>query len=141
MPAIGFLEYVRSVRAVIEDLTDAGDAVLVSLRFDQRSSFRGFVEGSLQFRDGSQLIFREYLDTSRGEPRLMYAYHYQDASQQLVFRYDNAVHRPTLSDAMHKHTPSGIEAASPPALMVVLDEILHILGSQNSAEREGGLGS
>ena len=59
----------------------------------------------------------------------MYAYHYQDAAQQLVFRYDNAAHRPALPQPAHVHTPSGIEPASPPALAAVLDEILRILGS------------
>jgi hypothetical protein len=129
MPTIGFLEYARAVRDAIDRLTDSGDAVLVSLQLDQRSSVRGFIDGALQFFDGSQLIFREFLDTTRDEPRLMYAYHYQDATQQLVFRYDNAAHRPTLPQLTHVHTPSGIEPASPPALTEVLDEILRILGS------------
>ena len=129
MSAIGFLEYARTIRDAIDRLTDSGDAVLVSLQLDQRSSVRGFIDGSLQFHDDSQLIFREFLDTTRDESRLMYAYHYQDAAQQLVFRYDNAAHRPALLQLPHRHSPSGIEAASPPTLAEVLDQILQILGS------------
>lgn len=129
MSAIGFLEYVRIVRDAIDRLTDSGDAGLVGLQLDQRSSVRGFIDGSLQFHDDSQLIFREFLDTTRDEPRLMYAYHYQDAAQQLVFRYDNAAHRPALPQLAHRHTPSGIEPALPPTLAEVLDQILQILGS------------
>jgi len=129
MPTTGFLECARAIRDAIDRLTDSGDAVLVSLQLDQRSSVRGFIDGTMQFHDGSQLIFREFLDATRNEPRLMYAYHYQDAAQQLVFRYDNAAHRPALPQPAHRHTLSGIEPASPPALAEVLDEILRILGS------------
>jgi hypothetical protein len=129
MPTTGFLEYARAIRTAVDNLTDSGDAVLVSLQLDQRSSVRGFIDGALQFYDGSQLIFREFLDTTRDEPRLMYAYHYQDAAQELIFRYDNAAHRPALSQPTHKHAPDGIETASLPTLAEVLDEILQILGS------------
>lgn len=129
MPATGFLEYARAIRAAVDNLSDSGDAVLVSLQVDQRSSVRGFIEGALQFRDGSRLTFREFIDTTQDEPRLMYAYHYQDAAQELAFRYDNAAHRPALLQPTHKHTPAGIEAAPLPTFAAVLDEILEILGS------------
>jgi hypothetical protein len=54
----------------------------------------------------------------------MYAYHYRDADGNLVFRYDNAVHRPALSQPEHKHTPVGIDASPAPSLPEVLDQIL-----------------
>ena len=64
MPTTGFLEYARAIRTAVDNLTDSGDAVLVSLQLDQRSSsVRGFIDGTLQFYEGSQLIFREFLDT------------------------------------------------------------------------------
>jgi len=103
--------------------------VLVSLQLNQRSSVRGFIDGALHFHEGSQLIFREFLDTTRDNPRLIYTYHYQNATQELIFRYDNAAHRPALTQPTHKHSPDGIETASPPTLAGVLDEILQILGS------------
>ena len=130
MPTIGFLEYARAARDAIDRLTDSGDAVLVSLQFDQRSSVRGFIDGALQFFDGSQLIFREFLDTTVNEPPLMYAYHYQDAAQQLVFRYDNAAqtecspNRRTSTYAIRQ-----LNLRPPPASAEVLDQILQILGS------------
>ena len=49
--------------------------MLVSLQLDQRSSVRGFIDGALHFLEGSQLIFREFLDTTRDNPRLIYTYH------------------------------------------------------------------
>jgi hypothetical protein len=55
-----------------------GEAVLVTLQVDQRSAVRGFIAGSLQFEDGSELHFREFVDVTQAEPKIMYAYHYQD---------------------------------------------------------------
>ena len=69
-PLSAFLSTPEPPRDAIDRLTDSGDAVLVSLQFDQRSSVRGFIDGALQFFDGSQLIFREFLDTTRDEPPL-----------------------------------------------------------------------
>jgi hypothetical protein len=117
MPAISFLEYARGLRDALDKVTESGHAVLVSLQIDQRSAMCGFIDGALQFYDGSQLVFREFLDINRAEPRLMYAYHYQDMLQRLVFRYDNAKHRPALPQSSHKHTPSGIEFVAAPHLM------------------------
>jgi hypothetical protein len=56
--------------------------------------------------------------------KVMYTYHYQDAGDRLVFRYDNAQHRPTLGSDEHKHTPDGVVAAPAPTLEDVLAEIV-----------------
>ena len=102
MPATNFHEYARGIENVLDATVTAGEAVLVSIQIDQRSSLRGFIAGVLQFGDASELHFREFVDTSLPEPRLVYAYHYQDAEKELVFRYDNAAHRPMLPQAEHK---------------------------------------
>jgi hypothetical protein len=124
MPAINFLEYVREIEDILDATVAAGEAVVISIQIDQRSSLRGFIAGLLQFHDASELHFREFVDTSRLEPRLTYAYHYQDANKDLVFRYDNAVHRPLLPQAEHKHTPAGVKVSPAPTLAQVIDEIL-----------------
>jgi hypothetical protein len=90
---------------------------------------RGFLAGILFFADSAELHFREYLDLTAPEPRQMYAYHFQAADGQLIFRYDNAVHRPPLSAREHKHTPEGMMVILPPTLEQVIDEILNSLGS------------
>jgi hypothetical protein len=140
MPATNFPEYARKIQDVLDTCVAAGEAVLVSIQVDQRSSLRGFIAGLLQFSDASELHFREFVDTSLPEPKLMYAYHYQDANKALVFRYDNAAHTPPLPQAEHKHdnaahtpplpqaehkhAPSGTEIFPPPTLAQVVDEIL-----------------
>jgi hypothetical protein len=49
---------------------------------------------------------------------------YQDPEQGLIFRYDNAAHRPLLPQAEHKHGPAGLEPSPAPTLAEVLDEVL-----------------
>jgi len=94
MPATNFPEYARGIADALNKIVAAGEAVLVNLQVDQRSTVRGFIAGSLQLRDGSTLYFREFVDISQAEPKIMYAYHYQDTDHNLIFRYDNAAHRP-----------------------------------------------
>jgi hypothetical protein len=124
MRASSFNEYAERILNTIGDLLATGQAVLVEHRVDQRSMLRGFIGGTLQFEDGSELHFREYVDTSLPEPRVMYAYHYQDASNNLVFRYDNAAHKPALPQADHKHTPTAVYSTKVPTFEKVIDEIL-----------------
>lgn len=124
MPATNFLEYARETQDLLDVVVTVGEAVLVNIHLDQRSALRGFIAAMLQFNDASELHLREFVDTSLSEPRLMYAYHYQDANKLLIFRYDNATHRPSLLQADHKHTTTGIELCSPPTLTQILDEIL-----------------
>ena len=124
MPAITFPEYARSITQVLDTVVATGEAVLVTLQVDQRSAVRGFIAGSVRFEPGCELHFREFVDVTQAEPRIMYADHYQDADNNLIFRYDNAAHRPALPQPEHKHTRSGVEAAPAPTLAEVLDQIL-----------------
>ena len=124
MPAVTFLEYARSVEEGANSAVATGHAQIVSLQVDQRSVIRGLISGSLRFDDGSTLHFCEFVDTGQAEPKMMYVYHYQDADNRLIFRYDNAAHRPALSRPAHRHSRTGIEIAAVPSLSSVLDQIL-----------------
>jgi hypothetical protein len=126
MPTTGFLEYARAIAYALDATVGAGQANLTNLQVDHRSPFRGLISGLLVFEDGSELHFREFVDTTMDEPRVIYAYHYQDASGALVFRYDNAVHRPSLAQPEHKHTPADTVASMAPALAQIIDEILEM---------------
>ena len=84
----------------------------------------GLISGILNFDDGSALHFIEFVNISLLDVKLMYSYHYQDVGSNLIFRYDNAAHKPALSQVEHKHLPSGIELKQAPALAEVIDEIL-----------------
>jgi hypothetical protein len=96
MPATGFPEYARRAQELLDHAVAAADLLLVRTEIDARSSLHGLIGGIVRFQDGSELHFREYLDAGRHDPRLMYADHYQAADETLIFRYDNANHRPPL---------------------------------------------
>lgn len=124
MPAATFPEYIRSLEEALDTVIASSEAVLLTLQVDQRSAVRGFIAGSLQFHNESLLSFREFVDLSQAEPKVMYVYHYQEANHNLIFRYDNAVHRPALPQPGHKHTQAGIAIAPVPTLAGVLNQIL-----------------
>ena len=56
--------------------------------FETRTSYIGFIKGSLFFKDGSRLDFKEFVDTGDEVKKYMYGYHYQ-RDDRLIFRYDN----------------------------------------------------
>lgn len=124
MPAATFPDYAQGIAQTLHRAVATGEAGLLTLQVDHRSAIRGFIMGSLQFADGSTLHFREFIDLSQAEPKIMYAYHYQDADHNLIFHYDNAAHRPALPYPTHRHTLSGVEAAPVPTLPEILDRIL-----------------
>lgn len=124
MPASSFSEHAQRILDIIDDLLSTGQAVRVEQTIDQRSTLRGFISGVLHFEDGSELHFREFVDTSLPEPRLMYAYHYQNENKNLVFRYDNAAHKPALPQPKHRHSPAGVQTSLAPTFQRVIDEIL-----------------
>lgn len=86
MPTTSFPEYAKAITLLIDTLLASGQARVVNLQVDQRSMLRGFISGILAFEDDSELHFREFVDLTQSEPRLMYAYHYQDSKEALVFR-------------------------------------------------------
>lgn len=116
--------YFAQIKTVV-DLYAATSFVLdAKISFEIRPGNQGYLTGLIAFADESTLHFHEYLDqTGDAIDKLMYAYHYQAADNQLVFRYDNARHRPALSKPEHKHIPQQVLQASPPTLDEILAEI------------------
>jgi hypothetical protein len=109
MPATTFPEYVQHITDLLNHAVATSEAVLSILEVDQRSAVRGLVAGILQFGNGSELHFREYIDVMQAQPKIMYAYHYQDVEHNLIFRYDNAAHRPALPQREHRHPRIGMK--------------------------------
>ena len=121
--------YFEQVRACV-DLYAATDFVLsASVNCEVRPGAQGYLNGAVIFVDGSVLHFTEFLDEVRGQvEKVMYTCHDQDSNQQLVFRYDNARHRPSLPLREHKRMPEQAVAAPAPLLAEVLAEIMRYQG-------------
>jgi len=97
----------------------------------QLSPNTGYVEGEITFIDSSRLVFFEFLrQTATGLDREKYRYHFMDAHNQLVFRYDDAPHHPGVATfPHHKHLPTGVTDSPAPRFAEVLAEIeTHVLG-------------
>lgn len=116
--------YFTQIKSLIEQYAATSFVLEATMHIEMRPGGQGYLTGALIFVDDSTLRFSEYLDqTGEAVDKLMYTYHYQDTGHQLIFRYDNALHKPALSSVTHKHLPTQIIAAPAPTLDEVLAEI------------------
>lgn len=90
-------------------------------------SNRGHIRVKATLVDNGLLEFSEYLIFSDALPvERSYSFHWQDAQQQLVKRWDNATHHPHLPHSPHHiHQSDGTVAGNPepPTLPGILSEI------------------
>lgn len=107
----------------------AGTGLILSSEFavDSRTDKIGLIKGTVAFLDGSKLFFSEYLDLRYKTRKLSYVFHYQDTGNTMIFRYDNAAHRPALPFADHKHSGNYVRQSEIPELSSVLREIIERL--------------
>ncbi|MEZ4736808.1 MAG: DUF6516 family protein [Caldilineaceae bacterium] len=111
------------------------DAIFVAsseVSYDKRGASLGFIRGDLILIDSSTLHFREFVDTQATIERDLYTYQYMDATDSLVFRYDNADHHRKLNLATHPHhkhdgSEANVVASQAPTLADVLAEIERLL--------------
>jgi hypothetical protein len=101
---------------------------LSDISYNKRGSYEGFIRGELYFVDESKLHLREFVDVETSPDRVMYAYQYVNASNSLIFRYDNTGHHRKLglhTYPHHKHDGSEDNVVSSPGpdLFQVLKEI------------------
>jgi hypothetical protein len=118
-------EYFQHIQQIV-----ASSAVirLSELSYQKRGSYEGFLRGELYCVDGSRLHVREFVDTEGSVARLMYAYHYVNTSNELIFRYDNTGHHkklvlPTYPHHKHDGCEEHVIASDAPDLSSVLQEI------------------
>ena len=115
----------RYLYRLYDTIISRGYVEIGRLDFDELPGRQGIIEGRLKFHDGSLLEFDEVI-IFRNEQiaKLRYAYHYQNESGEVIFRYDNAPHYPNiLTYPHHKHVGSTVEPTQVPDLSDVLREI------------------
>jgi len=97
----------------------------ISLHYEERPPTAGLIKGTLDFADGSQLDFREFLITQPVLQVVKYGYNYR-RRELPIFRYDNAndpAAKNLITYPCHKHVAQEILAAPQPSLGQVLQEI------------------
>ena len=123
-------QYFQSILDLLASLPFVSSS---DVNLDKRAELIGFVRGEVQFQDGSSLLFfRELIDMSLPEQKVMYAYHYQKDDGTLIFRYDNTAHHKSVSSfPHHKHLENDeVESSDIPTLESVLREIEDLISKK-----------
>jgi hypothetical protein len=117
--------YLAALRQEIERLDTFGFAESIDFHEELRAGKQAIVKAEIVLVDGSVLFIREYIDAKYKIEKVSYAYQYQDGEGKLIFRYDNATHKPGLGFIEHKHTADGvITPATPPELSELIEDII-----------------
>lgn len=75
----------------------------LSVRKTQYNDKQGYIAGSIVFEGGDRLDFAEVKNMDH-TGKVKYRYQYMDASQTMIFRYDNAPHHQQVTTfPHHKH--------------------------------------
>ncbi|MBE7447187.1 MAG: hypothetical protein HS132_19035 [Planctomycetia bacterium] len=117
-------EYLQEFAKIINEYSKSGFIITSELKIDSRTEKIGLIKTIIQFIDDSKLFVTEYVDLRYKIEKLSYAFHYQDKNDNIIFRYDNAVHKPILIFKNHKHFEGTILNSEIPNLRDVLEEII-----------------
>lgn len=97
-----------------------------NLTIDRKTEDIAFISGSIEFRDGSVLDFKEFCEsTEQGIEKYKYAYNYRVHSD-VLFRYDNAPDpnaKGLKTFPNHKHLKDKIIESKQVDLKDVVEEI------------------
>ena len=118
-------EYLNRFRKGIQKIENYGYADSIDFIEEIRANKQAILNVKVILINQSVLHIKEYLDAKYRTNRVSYAYQYQDRTGRLIFRYDNAVHRPVLGFNEHKHSSDGtIYEAALPDLVDFIDEVI-----------------
>ena len=121
-------EYLALFRKALEKIEQYGFSDSIEIKEEIRENKQAVLDARVVLIDNSVLYIKEYIDARYGIERMSYGYQYQDREGNLIFRYDNAKHRPDLGYEAHKHLADGsISAAALPDIFDLVDEILGYL--------------
>jgi hypothetical protein len=134
-------EYLEKFSCIIDDYSKTGYIFSSELNIDIRAENIGLIKASITFTNESRLFATEYLDLTSKTEKLSYSYHYQDKNGRLVFRYDNAVHKPSLGFEHHKHVGDSVLHCKLPDLNGILDEIISELMEHTGYISQGQKGA
>lgn len=117
-------EYLADLTKAIDEYAKSSIILFSKVESDFRTERIGLIKGKIIFIDDSKLFFTEYLDLRYKIEKLTYSFHYQGKKANLIFRYDNAAHKPSQAFTEHKHVGDRIFQSDVPELKDVLEEII-----------------
>jgi hypothetical protein len=111
----------------LQDVIHAAPFVLRSdLRFEEIDTSECYIRGILLLVGGFELHIAEYVVTEPDLTRPKYRYHLQSSNNELVARWDNAPHYPSVPTFPHHHHDADgqVHSNRPMSIPEVLDAIL-----------------
>jgi len=100
--------YFQQLLAAVSRLEDYGLVNTITSNSETRPSGELFINIKVELIDNSVLFIREYVSARQEQiEHFSYAYQYQAPNENLIFRYDNAPHKPSLTEKEHKHLQNG----------------------------------
>ena len=119
-------DYIFRLKGMIERLPCVLSDTLI---IDNRGDVVLYLKGEIVFTNHCELHFKEYFVSGPEFKKIAYSYHYQDAKNELIFRYDNAEHHPDLETfPHHKHIGDAAFPSEEFSLEKVLDVIINQIG-------------
>ena len=118
-------DYLDSFHRAVGRIDDYGFSESIDINEEIRASKQAVTKVRIVLVDRSVLQVKEYIDAKYKIDKISYAYQYHDEEGKLIFRYDNARHKPDLGFIEHKHLSDGsIVECSVPDISDVVDEVL-----------------
>lgn len=69
-------------RQIDDAISNCHSVICKEVLFEQRTKYIGLIKGTLTFGDGSELFFKEFIDTEIRITKYKYGYHYQKDNKQ-----------------------------------------------------------
>jgi len=120
-------EYIDQFRRTLEKLQDFGLSEFFDFKQEIRPGKRAFINAKVVLVNETVLHIKAYINARYKINIVSYAFQYQRKNGKLIFRYDNAAHKPALEFKEHKHLENDtIIYASVPEPENLIDEILEL---------------
>jgi len=119
-------EYLNAIK---ERLVTAPIVASFEIMRERTTSGDGHLRARLVLENGSQLEFSEYMQRSRdrgGIEVITYSYHWADANNVLLKRWDNAPHFPDLPGFhhhVHDEDTGKVSPGKPMSIFAILDKL------------------
>jgi len=119
------LTYIDQLREALEKLETFGLTEFIDINQEIRPGKQAIVNVKVILINNTILYIKAYINGMYKIEIVSYAFQYQEKNGRLIFRYDNAKHKPTLLSKEHKHLSDGSIIESPiPDIFELVDEII-----------------
>jgi len=117
--------YIDQFRMALEKILDFGLSESFDFKQEIRPGKQAIINAEVILINETILHIRIYIDARYKIDVLSYAFQYQKKNGKLIFRYDNAAHKPALHLKEHKHQEDGsVVASSMPEPSILIDEVI-----------------